>query len=54
VPLARWDGTSFSAPVVAGMIAARMGQTGENAKDARDALLAQAEDVPGLGKALRV
>jgi len=54
VPLARWDGTSFSAPVVAGMIAARMGQTGENAKDARDALLAQAEDVPGLGKVLRV
>lgn len=54
-PLARWDGTSFSAPVVAGRIAALMGQNpGMTVMQAKDALLAGAEDVAGLGKVLRI
>lgn len=40
--LARWSGTSFAAPVVAGLIARQISETGSSAADARDAVLARA------------
>ncbi|WP_210438209.1 S8 family peptidase [Nocardioides xinjiangensis] len=40
--LARWSGTSFAAPVVAGLIAREISATGASAGDARDAVLARA------------
>jgi hypothetical protein len=49
-PLARWSGTSFSAPIVSGMIAARMGQTGESSADAAQALLLEAAQNPVHGR----
>ncbi|MBS2937464.1 S8/S53 family peptidase [Nocardioides sp. J2M5] len=40
--MARWSGTSFAAPLVAGLIAREISETGCSAADARDVVLARA------------
>ncbi|MBF0686407.1 MAG: S8 family serine peptidase [Cellulomonas sp.] len=51
---ARWSGTSFAAPQVAGAVARAMTEHSLSATQAVDALLAAGKPVAGFGKALQI
>jgi hypothetical protein len=51
--MARWSGTSFSAPLVAGLIADEMVRTGSTVDMAVQAVLGRAQDLDGVGRVLR-
>jgi subtilisin family serine protease len=46
---ARWDGTSFSTPLVAGLIAAEMARSNVDAETAKQTVIDQAQAISGIG-----
>jgi hypothetical protein len=52
--MARWDGTSFAAPIVAGQIAAEIARTGGSSAAAATHVIRTATTIPGLGPAVFV
>ena len=47
--MARWDGTSYSAPLIAGLIADEMDRTGVSAEQAWQAVKSTTTNIPGAG-----
>jgi hypothetical protein len=50
--MARWSGTSFAVPMVAGLIVAEMARSGSSAPDAWQAVLSTARNIGGFGPVL--